>query len=379
MNSDLFDFDKKFQELELQLKNIESLEVREFKVKELKELKEVKEFEEVKELKEVKESFYFDVDLDLSLEYMYKFTNPDIALFLLDISDNQTKFVIQDIYGSTKKTLEELLYIINYLKKYWKQLRKNLKKLENIEPKKHDKTGIIKTWKKLGDFSTQKQKILNQAESGVDPSLLGYFYSMEYYIFSAFHHVINANRKLNRSFNIWRQAFKESFETACVNFQQEGCQQACFWKDDKCVEKPFLMVLDDIVKVYCGSTQSTEKDQEIRHYIYEVLKIIFSKWFYVFNVQPSGNEECDVIFFMYDTIKETIQKELGKDIRWSQARGLVNIPEKVWHDLWGGSKPKLINAIHYLDSMDKTYDQKSLSFILSLIQLSSKIQMMIIR
>jgi hypothetical protein len=172
-----------------------------------------------------------------------------------------------------------------------------------------------------------------------------------------------ADKIINETYAQWKHEFKKSFVASRIHGvkacehqdSKEKCNLMCFWKDHSCREKPFLMIIGDVLKVFCGEATIEQDDVD---YIFESVAEIYKAWFQI--DVPQFPTRCQQIFDMFKTIEHSILQHLKENINWSQTKGLLHISDEVWRDLWFGNFESRRRAIESLDGLEEDEDYKKI-------------------
>lgn len=132
----------------------------------------------------------------------------------------------------------------------------------------------------------------------------------------------------------WAREFRVQFLKGCEGASTE-CKTRCFWQDEKCRDKPFLTVMMDIVKAFCGQDGIVGEStiRFVHKNFAEICEVLFGKTF--------TDTNCAEIIHMAKLIQMALMEKIRKPILWSQIDA-TKVPKEVWLNLFSANRDESI-------------------------------------
>lgn len=361
--------------------------------------------EETGEKKEQQYKTVNNVDLSLAKIYMDTYTQERLRLFVVAFF-NSSRIIehIPDTYTDMNKVLNELLYQIKEVDKYWAELRVNvslvldLPMYINIDDtinqrcEKHDQQNplvlqtedwVTEVWMKYSStynsvYHTYFHNLheLNKLKDTFKYELIVYFIDMEMYISLMKSSISCAKLRMNQAYIKWKTDFKISFERgfvdgSCSSVVKSSCTNTCFWNGSKCQNRSFMSVINYALKAYCGK----DNDVTTINYVYDALSEVYVNWFglkSIYNLKYSINgielSKCQKAHKMFHTINEILSHKTGSNlIYWRDSRIILQMNDSLWDDMWGDDSKARERSFNHLKSMitqcDNVYDEDTVNII----------------
>lgn len=287
----------------------------------------------------------------LALDYMQQLTGQPIYQNMEILLGERLSIYISNTYTMHRRTLKQLQERLRVVSRYVAELRSHmhfaLKFIVKPVHETHDLENLLESWLEFNRVlepsllrSMHNPSRLIRFDEATLIDLKDYFLGFEQIVMRMNESISVADERLHQTFREWQENFRNSFAVRlskqCAS--QTPCELACFWKDSQCREKPFLTVIEDFIKAFCGVDKlgSNENTQMLK-YVDTVIGEINQKWFGRNDADytKTPTELCERILGRYRVIAETLRREIGgESIPWNHAGEIMALPKAVWESLW---------------------------------------------
>jgi hypothetical protein len=273
-----------------------------------------------------------------------------------------------ELYNETMQLLDRMAHATHRLLRYWSALRVNTEvqldlsprvKLSETEPCElpastlsaiqaylPGRSPILSAWEHYRNhWNAETQQTLGKPDLWQNvpqqqyPGLAQYFWQIETDLYLMYD-------SLRCALKTWRSKFRHWARDVRARPQQP-------W--------PFLFVMSDLVKAYCGSSglpPSTPADQRGLLWLWDELRSRHESWF---GQSASGSREqniseaCADIRRLHHDLEVTLKRDLGlspgKDLVWSQLARLADVQGVTWEHLWSRDAQVRAPILDYLKQM----------------------------
>jgi hypothetical protein len=302
-------------------------------------------------------------------KYLGQLTSPLLGEFIDNVVQETMSHYVSDIYTSYWKTLEVMDKNFVGILKYMADVRSNIlivselnplpdfssvqetcsvdKDIPGLEGMAHGKKWVLDVWSRFRKFyrsgiplEFQDPEAFSQLSPDKQRQITGYFQVLEIYVNLMRISVLCAQKSLTKMYIEWEQNFRKSYEEGCGTYQGSSCETNCFWTGKTCEEKPFLSVVEDVLKVYCNDRSTdTESKRRVVDMVDKDLMRIFQGWFGSFPDNVKHTNVCNRVAFLYGSIRRNVEDSLGgdhKQLVWSKIPEILDIPKDEWNLFWRG-------------------------------------------
>ena len=330
------------------------------------------------------------VDHQKATLLMVAMTKEDIMNFIDNVFNMcNNDDIVFELYTPTKTLLEKVSDKLVYILTYMSDLRHILsgvlplpaaQKLKLGCFHQTDKTDWVRSiWIGYSEtFNLERQTYFNGMNLVTNgqhtQAKVDYFLKVEHQLQEMTRSVACAGEHLTTTLETLIDKFKKSYQSDCSNRNSGQCHTTCFWKGDTCHDKPFLIFVDQVVKVYCGSsrTEHTASDMNARQKLYDALDDIYTQWF---GPDPIAHDsQCKAIISWYKTIRHTLDRG-GEHVYWSQVQDLLQIQDDIWNDLWLGNLTQREQALVILQDHVGRYNDSYTNLLSQLTEVCARMRL----
>jgi hypothetical protein len=302
-------------------------------------------------------------------KYLGQLTSGVLGDFIDSVVQETVSHYVSDIYTSYWTTLEVMDKNLVGILKYMADVRSNILIVSELDPlpdfssvqetcrvdrdipglegMADGKKWVLDVWSRFRTFyrsgiplEFQDPEAFSRLSSDQQRQITGYFQVLEIYVNLMRISVLCAQKSLTKMYIEWEKNFRKSYEEGCGTYQGSSCEANCFWTGKTCEEKPFLSVVEDVLKVYCNDRSAdTDSKRRVVDMADKDLTRIFQSLLGSLPDNVKHTNVCNRVAFLYRSIRRNVEDSMGEDHKklvWSRIPEILEIPKDEWNLFWRG-------------------------------------------
>ena len=276
------------------------------------------------------------------------------AAKLKTISSSSNDKFYPTLYMTKLSTYQQITSILVYLLQFWEELRVNLELVFVDKLPTKLSINVDNPCELYEETATNIQSFISQPYLKNCWSVFSQKWSDEYLTVLSHPNILNAEQ-IDLADYFWKiesclliqlssihckiKEHSDKFktwilDTRSIYFRKLNGENVCESKkckstfcmlhehgSDTCLEKPILFILEELVLAFCDASTIvplSEIDFQSVRILSGRLQTLYNKWFGL--TQFTNANDIQIIQYIYQTMVETLKKELGydKDVMWSE-------------------------------------------------------------